>query len=70
MYASYEAAARALSLIAGDDEFSQCLLEASASRTGHELRRLFATLIPNGAPVLRLWTEFIADLTEDIQGLP
>ena len=56
VHVSYEAAARALGLIACDDEFSQCLHEVRAFRTGHELRRLFAALILNGAPALRLWT--------------
>ncbi len=57
-------------LIEGDNDLSQCLHEKSTSRTGQKLRRRFATLVLNGAPALRLWAEFIADFTEDFQGVP
>lgn len=64
----YEAAARALGLTAGDDEFSQCLHDASALKTGDELRRLFATLVINGDPALLLWAEFSQTRSKTFNG--
>ncbi|CAM9472450.1 unnamed protein product, partial [Hapterophycus canaliculatus] len=66
-YSTYHDAARARGIITGDEEYTICLQEASAFQVGQQLRALFVTLILDGAPAPKLWTEFKDELTEDLR---
>lgn len=54
----YHDAARARGLITGDEEYSICMQEASGFQVGSQLRSLFVTLILDGAPAAKLWSDF------------
>ena len=67
VHATNEAAARALNLVQTGKEYELALEEASAFLMASELRRLFVTLLLDGANGAELWNIFQDDLSEDYQ---
>ncbi len=67
IHETFHDAARARGFITGDEEYSICMEEASNFQVGSELRALFVTLILDGAPAPKLWTEFRDGLIEDLK---
>ena len=65
MHENYEEAARALGLVQQGEEYKLALREASFFLLASQFRRLFVTLLLNGASGAELWKEFVGDLTED-----
>ena len=61
----YEDAARSLGLVETGEEYKLALREARFFLTGQQFRRLFVTLLMDGASGTELWEEFQGDLTED-----
>ena len=61
----YEDAARSLGLVETGEEYKLALQEARFFLTGQQFRRLFVTLLMDGASGTELWEEFQGDLTED-----
>jgi hypothetical protein len=51
LYPTFQAACAARGLLATDEEWHQCLEEASLIQTGHQLRQLFATILLNNSPL-------------------
>ena len=66
IHPTFHAAARARGLVAGDEEYI-CMEEASNFQVGRELRALFVTLIFDGAPAPKLWSEFQEKVIEDLK---
>ena len=64
-YETFEKCARELGLLHDAEEFTICLEEAMEFSTPQELRRLFTTLILNGAPAPFLWNHFDTYLSQD-----
>ena len=64
---TFHDAARARGLITGDEGYSICMEKASNFKVGKELRALFVTLILEGAPAPKLWSEFKAHLIKDLK---
>ena len=67
IHPTFHDAARARGFITGDEEYSICMEEASNFQVGSELRALFVTLILDGAPAPKLWSEFKESLIEDLK---
>lgn len=67
IHQTFHDAARARGFITGDEEYSICMEEASTFQVGSELRALFVTLILDGAPAPKLWSEFRDGLIEDLK---
>lgn len=69
VYQSYRDACLARGLLESNDEWRQCLLEASAMRTGESLRRLFAVILEHCEPSQPelLWHEFREHLCDDLR---
>jgi hypothetical protein len=65
---TFHAACLARGLLENDDEWRQCLLEASLTHLGHSLRQLFSVLLRNCEPSQPdvLWYEFRASLCDDL----
>src|SRR5204862_28829 len=56
-----------LGLLDTDEEWDQCLREATAWQTGHQLRRLFVLILLNCRPTdpLLLWNNHAEHLSDD-----
>jgi hypothetical protein len=65
---TFKAACIARGLLQDDEEWRQCLQDASISATPHQLRDLFANILVfnDVADPLALWQEFKEDLAEDV----
>ena len=65
---TFKAACIARGLLQDDEEWRQCLQDASLSATPHQLRDLFANILVfnDVADPLALWQEFKEDLAEDV----
>ena len=68
IFESFKAACIARGLLETDEEWTQCLQEASLHQTGLQLRNLFATILLYCEPTspLNLWKKFSNELLEDI----
>ncbi len=68
-YPTFREACIARGLLENNDEWRQCLLEASAMRTGESLRRLFAVILEHCEPSQPelLWMEFRHHLCDDLR---
>lgn len=68
VFESFKAACIARGLLETDEEWSQCLQEASLHQTGVQLRNLFATILLYCEPIspFDLWQKFSNELSEDI----
>jgi hypothetical protein len=60
-----EDAARSLGFVETGEEYKLALWEARFFLTGQQFRRLFVTLLMDGASGTELWEEFQGDLTDD-----
>ena len=63
---TFHDAARARGLISGEEEYFICMEEAISFQMPHQLRGLFVTLILDGGPAPKLWTDYQDDLIEDL----
>ena len=63
---TFQDAARALGLVAGDEEYFVCMEEASVYKVGKQLRGLFVTLILDGDPAPKLWEQYQDILIQDL----
>lgn len=52
---TFEAAARALRIVAGNEEYRICIQEATIFQTAIKLRALFVPLVLHGGPAVELW---------------
>ncbi|CAM9949799.1 unnamed protein product, partial [Phaeothamnion confervicola] len=68
LHETNEGAARALGLVHDDHEYAMAIEEAKTFLTGSELRRLFVSLLLDGASGATLWQEYWEDFTEDLSG--
>lgn len=66
VHETYHDAARAQGFVTGDEEYFICMTEATIFQMGHQPRGLFVTLILDGGPAPKLWTEFQQELIEDL----
>ena len=69
VYETFHQAALARRLLADDNEYDNCLSEASNSRSPRQLRRLFVTLLLfcNPSSPADLWRKFAQSLSEDYE---
>src|SRR5271168_1510159 len=65
---TFHAACLARGLLEDDNEWRQCLQEASHMATGHQLRNLFVTILRDCSPSdpLALWVEFRVNICDDL----
>ena len=65
---TFHAACVARGLLKNDDEWSQCLSEASEMQTGSRLRHIFTTILLFCAPAQpdHLWEEFRPQICDDL----
>ena len=68
LYPSFHAACLARGLLENDDEWRQCLLEASLTHVGESLRRLFSLILRHCHPSQPhvLWDQFKDHLCDDL----
>ena len=66
---TFKAACLALGLLQDDEEWKQCLQEASAMQTGSQLRSLFATMLTHCEMVdpRALWEQFKVHICDDVR---
>ena len=67
VYETFKAACVARGLYESDDEWHQCLTEASVMQTGSQLRSLFITILSHGPPAnpSHLWEDHKVNLADD-----
>ena len=68
LYPTFHAACLARGLLENDDEWRQCLLEASLTHVGESLRRLFSLILRHCQPSQPdiLWQQFRENLCDDL----
>jgi len=68
-YPTFHDACMARGLLENDGEWQQCLEEASAMQTGHQLHQLFATILNFCSPTnpAMLWANFRQHICDDLQ---
>jgi DNA replication protein DnaC len=68
LYSTFHAACLARGLLQNDDEWRQCLSEASLTHVGESLRRLFSLILRHCEPSQPdiLWGEFRGNLCDDL----
>jgi hypothetical protein len=69
VYTTFTAACGDLGLLQDDNEWSQCLQEASIMQTGHQLWALLVMILRDCQPTYpeRLWDEFKAHICDDLE---
>ena len=67
VYETFRGACVARGLYESDDEWHQCLTEASVMQTGSQLRSLFITILTHGPPAnpSHLWEDHKVNLSDD-----
>ena len=67
LHPTFQSACVSLGLLDTDEEWDQCLREATAWQTGHQLRRLFVLILLNCRPTdpLLLWNNHAEHLSDD-----
>ena len=68
LYDSFHAACLARGLLENDDEWRQCLQEASLTHVGRQLRQLFSLILRHCNPAQPdiLWKDFKTDICDDL----
>jgi hypothetical protein len=69
VHATYKEACIAQGLLESDEEWAQCLTEASQFKTGHQMRRLFVIILTacNPSEPVALWTRFRGQICDDLR---
>jgi hypothetical protein len=69
VHATYKEACIAQGLLESDEEWAQCLTEASQLKTGHQMRRLFVIILTacNPSEPVALWTQFRGQICDDLR---
>ena len=67
VYETFKAACVACGLYESDDEWHQCLTEASVMQIGSQLRSLFITVLTHGPPAnpSHLWEDHKVNIADD-----
>ncbi|KAG5545929.1 hypothetical protein RHGRI_018181 [Rhododendron griersonianum] len=68
LYGSFKLACVARGLLEDDEEWIQCLQEASVMKTGYQLRRLFGVILTQCSPLnpCALWKQFCIHICDDL----
>lgn len=68
LYPTFKLACVAYGLVEDDEEWVQCLQEASVMQTGYQLRRLFSTILSHCSPLnpYDLWKQFCLHICDDL----
>ncbi|XP_058219883.1 uncharacterized protein LOC131330353 [Rhododendron vialii] len=68
LYGSFKLACVARGLLEDDEEWIQCLQEASVMKTGYQLRRLFGVILTQCSPLhpYALWKQFCIHICDDL----